>query len=93
MKSALASTPPKTARRGEARSRTFADVLRAALRRSGRTVIDVAADAGVATETVHRVLRGRTEPSGELLASLMVILQIQTSELVGVAVDPRGAAT
>lgn len=90
MKDVLERTAKKSATRGRLMSRSLADLLRERMRAAGIDAVGLAADCRVATNTVHRVLRGETEPSGSLLASLIVLLGIERSDLEGVRVNPRG---
>jgi len=55
--------------------------LREERRRQGRTLHDVATDAGVSTQYLSEVERGRKEPSSEILAAVTGALGLRLLDL------------
>ncbi|MBB6174100.1 transcriptional regulator with XRE-family HTH domain [Nocardiopsis mwathae] len=59
------------------------DVLRRARREQGRTLREVADEAGVSLPYLSEIERGRKEPSSEVLAAVYRALGLQLVDLVG----------
>src|SRR3954447_5653588 len=57
--------------------------LREAPLRQGRTLADVAGDAGVSTQYLSEVERGRKEPSSEVLGAIQGALGLRLVDLTG----------
>ena len=71
--------------------------LRDVRRDAGRTLADVAGEAGVSTQYLSEVERGRKEPSSEILGAVaaalglrLVDLTVRVSRRLGAAAGPTG---
>jgi DNA-binding XRE family transcriptional regulator len=65
--------------------------LRKERRRQGRTLHDVATDAGVSTQYLSEVERGRKEPSSEILAAVTGALGLRLLDLTSGVTRSLGA--
>lgn len=57
-------------------------VIREERSRQERTLADVAGDAGVSTQYLSEIERGRKEPSSEILAAICRALDLELSDLL-----------
>lgn len=73
--------------------RLVGDELRRRRLAQGRTLADVAARAGVSTQYLSEVERGRKEPSSEILAAVSAALGMTLLDLTGGVTSTLAAAT
>jgi transcriptional regulator with XRE-family HTH domain len=81
----MAATPARPVRRAPLLREIYGLLLRRRRLAAGRTLADVAAEAGVSMAYLSEVERGLKEPSSEVLAAICVALDSSVVQLVGAA--------
>jgi transcriptional regulator with XRE-family HTH domain len=81
----MAASPVRTVRRTPLLREVYGLLLRRRRLAAGRTLADVAAEAGVSMAYLSEVERGLKEPSSEVLAAICIALDSSVVHLVGAA--------
>ncbi|MGW5241177.1 helix-turn-helix domain-containing protein [Monashia sp. NPDC004114] len=81
----MAASPARIVRRSPLLREVYGLLLRRRRLAAGRTLADVAAEAGVSMAYLSEVERGLKEPSSEVLAAICIALDSSVVHLVGAA--------